>query len=518
MEAKTRQQDRIPGPEPDRAGLWMYLFLALLTAFRLYYAQTVPLSEDEGYYWDWSRRLDWGYFDQGPMVAWLIRCGTLLFGHTELGVRFAPIMLSLGMSLFLYDFMRRFWKDPVMAFWSVTAMNLSLLFSVGAVLMTYDTPQAFFWTMGLYFIARAIFEERRLLWYPAGLAVGAAILAKYSAGMLPVLTLAFLAFNKEKRHWLASKEPWLASLLAGLILLPNIWWNAGHLWVSFGNTLRHAGGGEINFTTFEFIGAEMGLIGPIFSGFLVWGLWRAWGMAKKGDALMAFLLWTSLPVLFIFTLLSTQSRMQPNWPAMGYLSAIPAGTAAIWPLIKSRKKLRGWAAAGLITSLVALVVVMYPSYLVTAIGKPERNNPWAKLYGWDQLTPLFQEAMDNWPGDKPPVIISTRFQLGGSTAFYAPGQPRVYCIYPAGTDRMDQYAFWSDPAKLKGKDAILITLGFNNRLKEYFERVEKFRSTKLRGPWDGPLHHVTVYYCFKFLGKDHRPPEFRQIFQRHPAP
>ena len=48
----------------------------------------IELSFDEAYYWIYSEYLAWGYFDHPPMVAVFIKLGTLLFGNTELGVRF----------------------------------------------------------------------------------------------------------------------------------------------------------------------------------------------------------------------------------------------------------------------------------------------------------------------------------------------------------------------------------------------------------------------------------------------
>ena len=42
------------------------------------------LCGDEAEYWAWSRELDWSYFSRGPVVAWLIRLGTELFGGLSL--------------------------------------------------------------------------------------------------------------------------------------------------------------------------------------------------------------------------------------------------------------------------------------------------------------------------------------------------------------------------------------------------------------------------------------------------
>lgn len=48
---------------------------------RLLYAGSVELMPEETYYWNYSQHLDLGYLDHPPMVAWLIRLGTLVFGQ-----------------------------------------------------------------------------------------------------------------------------------------------------------------------------------------------------------------------------------------------------------------------------------------------------------------------------------------------------------------------------------------------------------------------------------------------------
>ena len=58
---------------------------------RLLYGAQIELIPEETYYWNYSRHLDIGYLDHPPMVAWLIKLGTLLFGDTEFGVRFGAL-------------------------------------------------------------------------------------------------------------------------------------------------------------------------------------------------------------------------------------------------------------------------------------------------------------------------------------------------------------------------------------------------------------------------------------------
>jgi 4-amino-4-deoxy-L-arabinose transferase-like glycosyltransferase len=56
--------------------------LALLV-LRLLAAAWTPLTFDEAYYWIWSKHLAGGYYDHPPMVALVIRAGTMIAGDTE---------------------------------------------------------------------------------------------------------------------------------------------------------------------------------------------------------------------------------------------------------------------------------------------------------------------------------------------------------------------------------------------------------------------------------------------------
>ena len=76
-------------------------------ALRLVAAAFTPITFDEAYYWMWSKHLAGGYYDHPPMVAVVIRLGTLIAGDTELGVRLVSILLALPMSWAVYRGDRR---------------------------------------------------------------------------------------------------------------------------------------------------------------------------------------------------------------------------------------------------------------------------------------------------------------------------------------------------------------------------------------------------------------------------
>src|SRR6476620_12648132 len=78
------------------------LVILALVGLRLVAAAFTPITFDEAYYWMWSRNLAGGYYDHPPMVAYVIRAGTLIAGDTELGVRLVSILLALPLSYAIY--------------------------------------------------------------------------------------------------------------------------------------------------------------------------------------------------------------------------------------------------------------------------------------------------------------------------------------------------------------------------------------------------------------------------------
>ena len=60
-------------------------------------APIMLLHFDSYYYWEWSRHLDLSYYDGAPMIAYLIKIATSIFGDTL----FSKFMLALNRFLIL---------------------------------------------------------------------------------------------------------------------------------------------------------------------------------------------------------------------------------------------------------------------------------------------------------------------------------------------------------------------------------------------------------------------------------
>lgn len=359
----------------ERAGL---AALLALTVLRLVVAATVPLSADEAYYWVWSRALAPGYLDHPPMVALWIAAGTALLGEGALGVRLlGPLAAAAGsvlLALAARDLLdgeeaaRR--RAGVVA---AVLLNATLMFGIGSVTMTPDTPLLFFWTVALWALGRLQATGQGGWWLLAGLAAGLAGASKYSAVlMLPAVLWWLLA---GRAAWLRRWQPWAGAALGGLVLVPVLAWNAGHGWVSL---IKQAGrGGEATLArTLQFqgelLGGQLGLATPIIAVLAAAGVWAA---LRQGRALLAGL--SAVPLL-VFAWHGLGERVQANWLGVVYPAAClaAAGLGVPW---------RRWVRPGVALGL-AMTAVAYLQGALAPVALPMRLDPTLlRLGGWKAL-------------------------------------------------------------------------------------------------------------------------------------
>ena len=293
--------------------------LVLLLALRLVVAGLSGLTDDEAYYRLWSLKLQAGYYDHAPAVAWAIRAGRDLVGDTALGLRFfSPIATFLG-SLLL-------WRTVALidgrdtACRAVVFFNAAILIGAGSVLMTPDTPSVFFWGATVWALAELTVSKNPAWWLVVGVTAGLGLFSKYSVLFLGLGIVLWLVAAREARVWFRAWQLWAGGALALLIFAPVVAWNADHGWISFakqfGRTVPHGMRPE---KLFEFLGVQWLLLGLPLAPLAVWGLWRtarAW--ARGAGAGQVLPLATSLPFLAYLLFHSLHGGVEGNWPAPLY--------------------------------------------------------------------------------------------------------------------------------------------------------------------------------------------------------
>ena len=309
--------------------------LAALTVIRWWVAAVTPLAPDEAYYWVWSRALAPGYLDHPPMVALWIRAGTMLAGSDTIGVRLlGPLSAALG-SILLYDAAERLFPRRRAGLTAAVLLNATLMLGVGGVIMTPDTPLLFFWTTALWAGARIAAGGSPAWWLAAGLFTGLALLSKYTAAFLPIGFALYILIVSPL--WLRRREPWLGGLIAGLLFIPVVVWNAENSWVGFFRQGGRLGDWRperaVGFLA-ELAGGQIGLATPgVFVLFAVGVVIAANLTVRSRDPAWSLLAAMSVPPALVFLQHALGDRVQGNWPAILYPAAAIAAaglTAPIW--------------------------------------------------------------------------------------------------------------------------------------------------------------------------------------------
>jgi undecaprenyl-diphosphatase len=476
-------------------------FFAALTAvrFAILASGAVQLSGDEAHYWEWSRRLDWCYYSKPPGVACLIRIGTLLFGDTELGVRFMAPVLSLLSSVVLYHLGKRLY-DRKTGLAAALLLQVMPLFSAFGMGMTPDAPLIFFWLLSLYFLHRAWSGGAASDWLLLAVSLGLGLLSKYAVIFLYIPAILLLLTTAQGRQRLRTAWPYLSIVLSLAFFAPVLLWNSQHGWVMFRHDLGHvrvARGWMFSpWTALDFLGGQLAVVTPILAVLMVYLLIRR----RREDP---FSFWLTVPILAGFLIKSLQGRVNANWPLIAWLAAIPPMAAFLvhhyHALTINQKR---WVTAGLIIPAVGTLFLHLPFILLNAPW-PQGANPLDKLIGWRQLgNEVTQLAKEQ---DGPLFIFSDYYMTASELAFYVEGHPTTYCANLGR--RMNQYDIWPGFDDLRGYDAIFVT----GKLRTYpdltaaFERLEP-HPIDIHDRFGHVIKTFTIYRCYNFKGMPHKAP------------
>src|SRR5579872_6514790 len=185
------------------------LTVLALVVLRLVAAAWTPLTFDEAYYWTWSKYLSGGYYDHAPMVALVIRAGTMIAGDNEFGVRLVSILLALPMSFAVFRSATILFGNIRVAATATVLLNVTLMAAVGTMIVTPDSPLLVTSSFVLLALAKVLESGRGEWWLAVGAAVGAALLSKYTALFFGPAILIWLLLVPKQRRWLLSPWPYL---------------------------------------------------------------------------------------------------------------------------------------------------------------------------------------------------------------------------------------------------------------------------------------------------------------------
>jgi 4-amino-4-deoxy-L-arabinose transferase-like glycosyltransferase len=318
-------------PTDKRLARNTLLTILALLALRLVAAAWTPITFDEAYYWMWSKHLAGGYYDHPPLVALVIRAGTMIAGDTEFGVRLVSILSALPMSFAVYRTAEILFGSKRLAASAAILLNVTLMAAVGTLIVTPDSPSLVAASFVLFFLAKVLETGRGVWWLAVGVAVGCALLSKYTALFFGPAILIWLAVLPNQRRWLLTAWPYLGGAVAFAIFAPVIIWNAEHHWVSFLKQINGRARVEDFRPAFlgELIPTQIAFATPlvfILGAMGLFALARRKAGALPARALINASFWT-ITTYFIWH--SLHARVEADWFAPVYPAfAIAAAVAA----------------------------------------------------------------------------------------------------------------------------------------------------------------------------------------------
>lgn len=351
--------------------------LVATLAVRLVVGALAPLSEDEAYYRLWSLQPALGYFDHPPMIAWWIWAGRQVLGDTALGVRLLPTLAASLTTLLTFDLARTLGFGERVAARAGIWLNATVLMGLGGQLAVPDAPNALFWTATLCCAFRAA-RGRPAWWLAAGAMAGLDCLSKYSALFLAPGVLLWLALSADGRRRLRTPWPWLAAVIALAVFAPNIGWNAGHGWMTFGKQFGRAeiaslAPGYLAKLIFD----QVFLLNPLIAVFI--------GIAVRRRTAWP-LLAIAAPFALYLVVHSLHDEVQGQWPSPLYpmlmvAAAAAADEAAGW---------LAWVRAAAAPLAFAVFAAIFVFALAPSDGRLPFKDPSASFRGW----PAFFDAVE----------------------------------------------------------------------------------------------------------------------------
>ena len=456
----------------------LILFGGLL--IRWWWAATIPLGNDEAYYWDWARDLQQSYLDHPPGVAW-VGLPSRWFGISgTLGARAAiPLMHLLG-SLVLLQVARLLAGGPLtsvqLAVWLLTT-QLTPVLNLGGFFLMPDSG-LLLCLSGCAWIGVKAITRRRKLRLAEGLLYGAfwGLAGDFKYMALPLFMGGTAAlWIARSGHRRGDVLFWLGVLASGLaVIWPVVDWNMQHAWASFRFQINH-GFGSSSFSfgpAMRFAFGVLVMVSPWMAMQVVSAFLRTMGwpraIAGLRDSRSArregglYLCWSFVALASLLIYQSFWKQLLPHWMIPAIWMVLPL------VIVEGGSALRGLKGGFVFYSAVFVVAALF---LGTVSGRQsllewtkEKPGALAELTLWEplvsearlQLSEVViaerpRSALDCAGGQV--VLAAPRWYWVAHLAFSWPGQPEVISL---DLNAPSYYHQRNDLRQLEGCEVIVL--------------------------------------------------------------
>ncbi len=428
-----------------------------------------------------SGHLDWGFFSTPPVLAFVTRIHTIIWGDSLLAVRLLPALIG-AVSIFIVGWLIKQLKGGTTAqLVGLSAYFVSPAFLRPAVLLQPVIFNHLFWLLAAVVVFQLVRKQdpKLLLWMIPVLGLG--WLNKYSIIFYgAALLVALLLSRNRKMLW-----TWfLPVTLAGgmLLILPNLIWQIQHNWpvISHMTELQETQLGNVLLKDFLFAQVFMHLPAlPVWLGGLIWLL-----LYRQHSNFRVFA-WTFLLTLLMIILLKGRFY----YTIAAYTILVVFGAIA-WEHWSRRSR----GIAGFVVLLFILLNGLSALPLSLPVYAPDRMvkygqklkargldmmlkwedgqvhdlpQDYADMVGWDELGEKVWRFYDTLEDSVKvnTIVYGENYGMAGATLYHRPDRS-----YPEVFSFNDAFMEWipRNPAFIH-----VIYIGYSDRLPQYFHDLKR---------------------------------------------
>ena len=474
---------------------------------RIIVASLIGFGVDKSYTLAVTRGFQLSWFDHPPVAFWMSWGAQSLFGTCapHILLRLPFVLLFCATSFLLYRLTERLFGDTagLLALLSFTLTPFFLLSAGGWIVP--DGPLIFFLLLAANSAVGILFEDPSKCgvwgpWFVTGLFTGLAVLSKYTAIFFPLGLFLFLLLSPRHRFWLRNPGPWMAALLALIILSPVWIWNASNHWASFSFQLSRAvpAGNWRPDYVLAVVGGQAAYLLPWTFG----GLFIAAGRTVKSescDSPGVLLLCLSLPLILLMSLLPLfGARGLPHWEMPGWLFLFPLLGGWMSKLEAEHRCLHRKTLTLSCVSMVAVILLLGSQdrygWLRNILPEGQKHlDPTRELIEWKGLREALQLRASLQPGQ---LLISTHWIDAGRIQREVPE-----CTVTVWSQDPRNFSASVNSRTYIGGDALILSRNLNETeinefFSQHFESIERIPPIVVRNHGHASIE-VSLYRAHK---------------------
>jgi 4-amino-4-deoxy-L-arabinose transferase-like glycosyltransferase len=453
---------------------------------------------DELYYLTCSDRLDWGYVDQPPLVAFILKLTRAVLGDSLPAIRFLPAVAGAALVLLTGAIARELGGQRFSQGLAALCVLLAPGFLALDAFYSMNSFEPLFWMGFAYLLIRIFKTGNQRLWLWIGLLCGFGLENKYSMLIFGAGIVAGLVLTPQRQAF-REKWIWIGGAIAGVLFLPNLLWNIQHHFpfLELQANIRRSGR-NVDLDFLGFWGQEALSMLPLTVPVWLAGLWyffssagkpfRALGWAWLFTAIVIvvgnpriYYLFPAFPLVFAAGSVQWgQWTARLKWPRVAYAALMLTAGVILAPLA--------------VPVLPVEAYIRYSNALHLAPPRIENNRlgPLPQLYadqfGWDEMAATVGQIYNSLPPDvrAKTAIFGQNYGQAGAIDFFGPkyGLPKAISGH-------QNYFLWG-PRGFTGESMIILD-DRQSTLERLFDHVEKVGHVE--HPYSMPYQHFDVFYC-----------------------